>query len=264
VVALYEASDLLLQGSIELAESVACEKYFHRVNPVDPLKRGALQNEESLARFPWRLSRYAVENACTHAVTAGDHLANVHVRLAWEINAATQGEMLECGFAPTKAEPRSWITANDLQAGLRRAEQNPLGVFRGFLTNDDFLSYFRDSEQARKYRHAVVHRERPTYGELPSFGRTTLWTKDMITVSFPPQPTIDAPPIATYRDMVSSAIAAGIIYAQALWELAVRWLPTVRVTIRLKQDDQLVEIQTLQGGMAVPQQLRDPGAFIRS
>jgi hypothetical protein len=261
LVALHEAADLLLEGSIDLAESVACEQYFQRVKPVDPLRGGLLEDADSVARFPWRLARYAVEEACTHVITAGDHLANTHVRLAWEINAATEAEMKKCSFDPAKAEPRSWITASDLQSGLRAADAKPLGVFKAFEMNDGFYSFMDASAKAREYRHAIIHRDRPTYRELPAFGRTTLWTQDRVTVNFPPQPNDKAPPLSTYRAVTAEALASGVTYAFALWDLAVRWLPTVRVQIRTLPKNQ-IEIKTDQGGFALPRDQRDPGAFV--
>jgi hypothetical protein len=151
LVALYEAVDLLLEGSIDLAESIACEHYFQRATPVDPLRGGLLEDADSIARFPWRLARYATEAACTHGITAGDHLANTHVRLAWEINAATEAEVKKCSFDPAEGEPQSWITASNLQSGLRAAAASPLGVFRAFEVNDNFYSFTDASTKAREY-----------------------------------------------------------------------------------------------------------------
>ena len=263
LVAMYEAADLLVEGSMEIAESLACERYFQREQPVDPLRGGPLEDADSVARFPWRLSRYAIENACIHAVTAGDHLANAHVRLAWEINAATEAEMKDCSFDPAEPETRSWITVTNLHAGVRKSASNPIGVLRAFVANDEYFDFMDASAKAREYRHAIIHRDRPTYRELPAFGRTTLWTQNEITVSFPPKPSDTAPPLSSYREVVADALGAGVTYAQALWDLAIRWLPTVRVRIRTLPDSR-IEIQTAQGGTARPRHLRDPGGFVRS
>lgn len=263
LVALYEAADLLLQGSMDLAESSACEHYFQRAHPVDPLRDGLLEDADSVARFPWRLARYAVERACTHAITAGDHLANAHVRLAWEINAATEAEVKKCSFDPAEAEPQSWITTSNLQSGLRAAATSALGVFKAFEINDSFSRFMDASAKAREYRHAIIHRDRPTYRELPAFGRTTLWTQDKISVHFPPLPDDAGPPLSTYRSLTAEALHAGVTYAEALWDLAIRWLPTVRVRIRPLPGHR-IEIATDQGGFARPRHQRDPGAFIRT
>lgn len=261
LVAMYEAADLITQSTMELAESLACERYFQREHPMDPLRLGPIADATSVARFPWRLARYAIEDACTHAITAGDHLANTHVRLAWETNAATEAEVKRCSFDPSREEPRSWIDAGNLQAGLREARARTLGVFSAFQANAEFDAYAAASARAREYRHAIIHRNRPTYRELPAFGRVTRWTQDRITVHFPPQTDDAAPPLSDYRDVVVEAVTASLTYAQALWDLAVRWLPTVRVRIRLLSEHR-IEVQTDQGGFARARHLRDPGGFI--
>lgn len=263
LVAMYEAADLITQSTIELAESLACERYFQRKHPMDPLRPEPLVDPTSVARLPWRFARYAVEDACTHSITAGDHLANTHVRLAWEINAATEAEVRRCSFDPTVAEPKSWIDVGNLQEGLRKARVGTLGVFSAFQANGAFDAYAAASAKAREYRHAIIHRDRPTYRELPAFGRVTRWTQERITVRFPSSPDETAPPLSDYRDVVAEAVTAALKYAEALWDLAVRWLPTVRVRIR-QLPEHRIEVQTDQGGFAIPRELRDPGGFINA
>ena len=262
LVAMYEAADLITQSTMGLAESVACERYFQREHPMDPLRPEPLADPTSLARFPWRLARYAVEDACTHAITAGDHLANTHVRLAWEINAATEAEVKRCSFDPSAAEPRSWIDVGNLQTGLRAARARKLGVFSAFQANQAFDAYAAASAKAREYRHAIIHRDRPTYRELPAFGRVTKWTQEKITVHFPPLPDDTAPPLSDYRAVVVEAVTAALSYSEALWDIALRWLPSVRVRIRPLPEHHRIEVQTDQGGFAKARHLRDPGAFI--
>jgi len=263
MVALYEAGDFLLEGCMELAESYACQSYFGRTAPIDPLRGGPLKDDESVARFPWRLARQMTENACTHAITAGDHLSNVHIRLAWEINAATETEVKICKFNPSDAEPRSWISVSDLQSGLREVEKIPLGVLKGFEPNSHFAAYMDGSKRARQYRNAIIHRDRPTYRELPAFGRVSLWAKDEFTIKFPAEPDEAPPPISTYREIVIDALAAALSYAKALWDLVIRWLRTIRVFIRPLPNQNRIEITTEQGRFAPRRDLRDPGPFVR-
>jgi hypothetical protein len=263
LVAMYEAADLITQATMEVAESIACERYFTRAHPMDPLRPEPLADPTSVARFPWRLARYAVEDACTHAITAGDHLTNTHIRLAWEINAATEAEVKRCSFDPAAAEPRSWIDVGNLQTGLRKVRAERLSVFSAFEANQAFDTYVAASTKAREYRHAIIHRDRPTYQELPAFGRVTRWTQDAITMHFPALPDDTAPPLSDYRSVVVEAVTAALAYAQTLLDIAFRWLPTVRVRIRLLAEHR-IEVQTDQGGSATARHLRDPGAFIRT
>jgi hypothetical protein len=260
LVALYEAADLLVEGTIELSESVASEKYLHRTTPMDPLGLELLTEPLSIARIPWRFSRYAVESAGTHVITAGDHLANCHVRLAWEANAAIDAEMKLCRFDPSEPEPKSWISAVDLEVGLRKASKSGLSVFPGFEAIDSFHDFMQSSVKAREYRHAVIHRDRPNYSELPSFGRTTLWTQQQISLTFPQAPVTDAPPMAFYRDLVAEAMKSATTYAWALWDLAIRWLRTLDVQIDMVSPG--VRIATSQGIRAIAREKRDPGSFI--
>jgi hypothetical protein len=84
-----------------------------------------------------------------------------------------------------------------------------------------------------------------------------------IAVHFPPRPDETAPPLSDYRDVVVEAVTAALPYAQALWDVAVRWLPTIRVRIRLLPEHR-IEVQTGQSGFAKPRHLRDPGGFINA
>ena len=162
--------------------------------------------------FRRRLARYAVEDACTQAITAGDHLTNTHVRLAWEVNAATEAELKRCRFDPAAAEPKSWIDVGNLQTGLLKARADRLGVFAGFEANRAFDTYVAASAKAREYRHAIIHRDRPTYQELPAFGRVTKWTQDKITVDFPPRPDDTTPPLSDYRSVVVEAVTDAVCF----------------------------------------------------
>lgn len=260
LVAMYEATDLLVETSIELAESVACELYFQHTTPMDPLDTGMLTEPLAIARIPWRFARYALEAAATHVVTAGDHLANTHVRLAWEANACSRDEARSCRFDPGVTEPKSWISVVDLEAGLKDARKSALGVLPSFEGIAAFESFMHASDKARDYRHAVIHRDRPSYLELPSFGRTTKWEDGTFNLTAPAPPAT-APPLSEYRQLVADALTAAITYAGALHDLALRWLRTVNVTITDAPPDH-VKIETSPGWTAPSREDRDPGKFI--
>ncbi len=261
LVALYEGVDLLLESTIDLADSVARQRFFSRVIPMDPLGDQRLENPEEVARVPLRFSRYAIEDAATRVVTAGDHMANAHVRLAWEANAATHLELEACGFNPEEPDPRSWIGAMDLRKGIDSASRSPLSVFRGFAANDAFREFLGASESVRAYRHAVIHRARPDYSELPALGRTTHWTKESFSIRLPLSEKSEAPTLEDYRRLVGGALVETLSYARLLWDLCVRWLRTLDVDIIVSQDH--VTVRTSHGGSFVPRERRDPGAFAK-
>ncbi len=252
---MYEATDLLVETSIELAESVVCELYFQRTTPMDPLDTSQLTDALTISRIPWRFSRYAVESATSHVVTAGDHLANAHVRLAWEANACSSNEARDCKFDPGLAEPKSWISVGGFEAGLRRARKSAFGVLPSFEGISIFETFMQVSAKARDYRHAVIHRDRPSHMELPSFGRTSKWKDGRFTVTVPsPQPS--APPPAEYRRLVADAVVVATTYASALHDVAIRWLMTVNVMITDAPPDH-VKIETRPGWTAPPKERCD-------
>ena len=262
LVAIYEATDLLVETAIELAESVACELFFRRVTPMDPLGMEELTPPEAVSWIPWRFSRYAIENAVTHVVTAGDHLANAHVRLAWEANACSRDEALGCKFDPDAADPKSWISAGDFEVGLRSAGKAPFGgILPKFEGVVDFQEFMGASSKARVYRHAVIHRDRPSYMELPAFGRTSKWEDGAFELTWP-SPPVAAPPLSEYRQIVADALAATTTYAQALHDLALQWLRTVNVVITDAPPDHVL-IETRPGSAAPARERRDPGTFVK-
>jgi hypothetical protein len=265
LVAIYEGVDLLLEATIDLAESVARQLYFTRTVPTDPLGTEPLTNPEELAHIPWRFARYSVEDAAIRVVSAGDHMANAHVRLAWEANAATLAEVTACRFDPAAVEPKSWIDAIELQAGLKKVAANQLAaVFATFAPNDAFKTYMASAavERVRAFRHAVIHRARPTYRELPALGRTSLWSKNTFSIKFPPpEPGEELPTMNDYRDSVRGALGATFAYATELWEHSVRWLRSVDVWITYADGE--VTVQTKQGTPSpFPREHRDPGPFL--
>src|SRR5215211_6459943 len=186
LVALCDAAYTLLQATTDLAESVVRQKFFSRTPPLHPYTFGDDLEPDVQARLTLRYAAYSIEDAAVRVASAGDHLANAHIRLAWEANAATSTEVDDCEFDPTLAEPKRWITVDKLRRGLEKAERNPLGVLAGFAPNEAFLAYAGSEavDSTRRFRDHVVHRERPRYRELPGFGRTSLWTQDNLSISF--------------------------------------------------------------------------------
>jgi hypothetical protein len=81
-----------MQASFDLAESVLSESVLDRLHPVDPLGVGEpVAPPENPKRLALRLTGASIENAAIRVASTGDHLANAHIRLAWEANAATTG-----------------------------------------------------------------------------------------------------------------------------------------------------------------------------
>jgi hypothetical protein len=72
IVALQEGVDAALQAAIELAESVAAERYFMRSDVFDPLGSGDfLEEHEGLARMRTRVVRVRLEDAAIRLAAAG-------------------------------------------------------------------------------------------------------------------------------------------------------------------------------------------------
>jgi len=262
LVALYEGADTLLQGTWELAESVVAELVFDRLGALNPHGTGEPLTAEGQRRFPRRMARVRLENAAVAVATAGDHLANAHLRLAHEANAATADELCGCGF--DAANPSGAPSAPQLRKGLAKAD--PSGVLSAFELNEPFLTYIAVDEvrEARDYRDAVIHRERPGHREAPSLGRASVWAGPAIDVSFPRSPAEAAAllPLADRRKIVATAAEATLLYAEAAWDLAVRWLATIEVTVIRYPGG--VKLSTNHYGSAkYPRESRDPGPFLR-
>jgi hypothetical protein len=270
LVALLEGVGTLQQATTDLAESVLRQKVFSRIPPLHPYTFGDELEPELQKRLTLRYATYSIEDAAVRAVSAGDHLANAHVRLAWEANASTLAEARRCGFDPAEAEPERWITVPKLREGLEKAERNPLGILADFAPNEAFLAYAGSEvvEGTRGFRDAVVHRERPRYRELPGFGRTTLWNQGNISISFPPRDVPDQamPTLDDRRREVGQGLEETLRYAEALWAHTKRWLTVIDVWITLLPSAQ-VEVKTKhQVGWQsprFPRRNRDPGPFLR-
>jgi hypothetical protein len=269
LVAIYEGIDTLLQASFDIAESVLCEKVFERLHPTDPLGAGEpLAAPDSPKRLAIRLTRASIENGAVRVASAGDHLANAHIRLAWEANAATAEEVLECGFDPSRPDPVTWSSVPQLRGGLRAVRKLPLGgVLAAFELNAAFRAYMSAPGiiATRRYRDEVVHRARPGHRESPSYGRTSKWVEGKVTVTHPFEPpTAGLPSLDERRRLVNAAAAAALKYGQSTWDLALRWLRTIDVWI-IRTDEE-VRVETRHGGRTprFPREQRDPGPFLNA
>jgi hypothetical protein len=270
LVALQEGVDAYLQASVELVESVLCEQVLARHFPADPLGRGEpLAANESRERVRFRFARSALEDATVKAVSASDHLANAHLRLAWEANSLSADEANLCGFDPSKPEPTTWASVPQLRDGLRQLETQPLAVFPAFVVNRAFVN-FADNPAigaVREYRNEIVHRARPSYRESPALGRTSLWEAGEFSITVPPKPEDrqQLPTLADRRRLVGSAISAAMPYTDLLWNTAVRWLGTVGVVVHHDTDNGEVHVTTEHFGRPIhPRTGRDPGPFLAS
>ena len=105
LVALLDGAGALRSATISVAESVLREKVFRRVATIDPLNPAEPLSAKDSENLTLIYTRLALEDAAVRVASAADHLANAHVRLAWEANAATLREVIGCGFDPAKAEP---------------------------------------------------------------------------------------------------------------------------------------------------------------
>ncbi len=273
LVALQEGVDSLLQATIDLAESAVREQTLARVAPLDPLKLGeALLPPEDPERMRWRVARTAIEDAAVRAVAGVDHLANAHVRIAWEANAASEAEVKTCGFDPSSEEPSRWTSLPGVAAGIHKLDQQPLGILPAFAANagPNGLSQLADEPEVqwlREFRNAVAHRARPSYQEAPSFGRLSLFAQPTFKITFqaqpePPDPAL--PTIADVRTRVAAGIEPAVPYARLLWDLATRWLRTIGVSVTRPHEGE-VRVTSEHWGSREPRHpraQRDPGPFL--
>jgi hypothetical protein len=270
LVALQEGTDTLFQATLELAESAAREQVLARVRPADPLGLGErIEPPESEQGMRVRLARTALEQSAVLAISALDHLANAHVRFAWEANAATEEEARLCGFDPAEQEPRNWISLPRLRDGVNKLPTGVTGVFHAFELNEPLVTLADEPvvRDTRELRNQIVHRARPAYREAPAFGRTSLWAQHRFRITFPRPAEADDHllPLAARRVVVAGAVAAGLPYAQALWALATRWLRTVGVTVIARPGEVRVtsEHDPVRPGQRYPRAQRDPAPFLR-
>jgi hypothetical protein len=270
LVALLDGAGALRSATISVAESVLREKVFRRVATIDPLNPAEPLSAKDSENLTLIYTRLAIEDAAVRVASAADHLANAHVRSAWEANAATLREVIGCGFDPAKAEPERWISAPQLRSGILKARRDGLiSVLPGFVPNRAFLG-FMDNEavqKSRSFRDEVVHRERPVYREVPYYARTTLWVQPSFSINFPRQEQLNesAPTFDERRHDIGAAIVETMHYVRALWEHTKLWLPSIEVWIT-PTPDKKVKITTRHqiSGQSprFPRGNRDPGPFL--
>lgn len=264
LVALYEGTDVLLQATMDIAESVARQRYFARVVPLKPLGRPDPLDDAGRNRFPNRLARFALEDAAVKVVTAGDHLVNATLRFAWEANAALLEEVQACGFDPTETSPRWWADLTAATRGLEKLRrQNSLGPLTDFRLTAA-LERFAGVEavsECRDFRHQTIHGERPSYKETAAFGRSTLWTGPRVTLTFPPAPDLTAPSLDDTRRMIGDAAEATLAYAEASWAFAREWLRSVQVWITVSDPEVRIQTNPLSPRFK-KRENRDPGPFL--
>jgi len=262
LVALYEGCDVLLQAGIDLADAMTARSVLGRIDPHDPLGGDdARLNPPSKERLRLRAARFGIEDAAVKVASAGDHLVNAHLRIAWETNAATREEMLACKFDPSEETPLFWASCDDLRKGLRGIRKNPLNTFTSFVLTPTFRRFFGTHAvgQTRRFRNQVVHRERPSYAEVAMFGRATRWQGGRWQFNFPPPANQPQPTIEERFQMVSDAAAATLIYAETTWDVARRWMRSLDAWVT--PGDGEVRVQTGIGRIQ-PREQRDPGPFL--
>jgi hypothetical protein len=268
LVALQEGADALFQATIDIAESHVREQVLERVVPRDPLGLGEeLAAPESPERMRFRMTRIAVEDAAVRAVAGVDHLANAHLRLAWEANAATEADMAACRFNPDSPEPRMWSSVEDLRQGMAKLDSGITGVFSAFVLNDTFRAFADNAAtpRLRTYRNEIVHRARPAYLEAPSFGRSSLWAQQKFTITYPPPEGASdhLPRLSDARTWVGEGIEAAMDWLDSLHSLAWRWLGTVGTSVSVPPEGG-IKITTEQGAyQPYPRAGRDPGPFLK-
>jgi hypothetical protein len=276
LVTLQEGIDVLLQATIDLVGSSVNESVLARVETVDPLSLGEEIRAQDRPRLPARAARFGVEDAAVRTASAGDHLANAYLRLAYEANAALPEEVRRCGFVPEQLLDPSWTGVNRVRSGLRaiNAQAGVLApTLPAFELTDDFNTYATSQAvvDAWEFRDVIIHRERPSYREAPGLGRVTAWRGGQISFQHPPsdEELHALPTLADRRSQVAGAIDATHAFAESAWEIALRFLRSVDVWITRPDDDE-VSIQTehrvgppdLERPRPIPREKRDPGPFL--
>jgi hypothetical protein len=276
LVALQEGIDVLLEATIDVVDSSVSEAVLARVELADPLGHGEPPKEIDRPRVPLRAARFAVEDAAVRAASAGDHLANAFLRLAWEANAAGIDEVRRCGFPPDHLLDPPWTGVAKVREGLAQiaASGSPVAsTLPAFELTHAFNDYLSSPAvvDAREYRDVIIHRERPSYREAPGLGRVTGWRGGSISFQQPPSEDELAalPTLAERRALVADAIEATYRFAGACWELAVRFLRGVDVSVTRVGDEVSVATthrigrQDPDRPLPIPRAKRDPSPFLR-
>jgi hypothetical protein len=276
LVTLQEGIDVLLQATIDLVGSSLNEAVLARVETVDPLGLGEEMRPQDRPRLPARAARFGLEDAAVRTASAGDHLANAYLRLAYEANAALPEEVRRCGFLPEQLLNPSWTGVNQVRTGLRAIEVET-GVIAptlpAFELTHEFNTYSTSQAiiDAWEFRDVIIHRERPSYREAPGLGRVTAWRGGQISFQHPPSDDeLDAlPTLADRRLLVADAIGVTHTFAASAWDVALRFLRSVDVWITRLNDEVSIETQHRVGPLdperprPIPRENRDPGPFLR-
>lgn len=267
LVAIYEGVDVLYEATINIVDSALREAVFQR------LQGRRLITGDPLQELPGTVqkltAKFAIEDAAVRVVSALDHLANAHVRLAWEANAATPANLRASGFNPADVNQRTmWISAAQLRQGLERVENDDTSRFWLAIPSPAFLDCVRSDEhrRLREFRDEVVHRERPSYAELPGRGRASAWEGDTFHLEpeYYPQP----PTLAERRQVVAAAAEQVLRYADTLWGSARNWLPTIGLSLMDRNGGLRLRGSTKDNcdpntGEIILRENRDPARFLR-
>jgi hypothetical protein len=278
LVTLQEGIDVLLQAMIDLVGSSVSEVVLARVEVADPLGHGEPPREHERPRISVRAARFGLEDAAVRTASAGDHLANGYLRLAYEANAALPEEVQRCGFLPEQLLNPSWTDVDRVRRGLDAIDADAMTslvapTLPAFELTRDFHSYITSQAvvDAREFRDVIIHRERPSYREAPGLGRVTAWRGGQISFEYPPSyDELDAlPGLSDCRMLVGEAIDATYIFAARTWDTALRFLRSVDV--RMTRHDGEVSIETQhpigpqdpERPRPISRENRDPGRFLR-
>ncbi len=270
LVALQEGADCILQGALDLAESVACEIYFGRTDLYDPLGHGSLLSKpEDDARVRKRLVRVRLEDAATRIATAGNHLVNAHLRLAWECNAAGKQELASCGFDVDREQEKYWSDVAQMRRGLHRLSQQEFSVLPSFVLAEPFASYSADTavDDTTWLRHQILHRDRPNYRDAQALGRTSVWAgKERFRVTVPrlQEEPGSAPSLKETRETASRAGDVTLAYAEEIWCVVAKLLSTlgIRISDSPGQVHVQMDIDETARIPRFPREKRDPGPFL--
>ncbi len=264
VVALHEGIETMLDSTHDLADSRALNLLLDRTEVPRPMLLAPLLATGQVSETPLslclRLARASLETSAIRVASVADHLANAHVRLAWELNAATGAETARCAFDLGRQEPDKWLSAGFLADRLGSLTVDASARLPYFVCNESFAAFQATpaSKRVRQFRDRVVHRERPAYRELPSLGRATRWRNGGIALSY--EPDRDTPTFEQLHEQIGAALQALLPWAQSLWETTVRWLSTMGVELD-QRDEGGVTVQ-VQIGSKPTREERDPAPYL--
>lgn len=127
------------------------------------------------------------------------------------------------------------------------------GIVRGSLDNQA-VELIEEALGPPHARAAVV-RATP---KCRCFARATRWQGGRWQFNFPPPANQPQPTIDERFEMVSDAAAATLVYAEASWEVAKKWMRGLGVWVTAADGDVRVQAGI---GVIQPRETRDPGPF---